>query len=419
VSFTSSTDDDPEGLAIVPPTYQGTVVQVGQAVVVDVGHDNPEHAWRFSADTPQSSVRLHSDNGTLVEPWDVAIGKTHIYIADSGPPGRLYRLDPGGTLVRFTPPILGPAGIVEDPAKGDLLVLDIASPPRVVRFNSATGAVTDLLIGLAGPRHTGIDISPDRVLLVVTDRAANRIYVFERDVGPLRIVTTELVTDVVGTFSSQTLEAEFGAPPYVWTVVAGALPAGMTLESDGTLHGTPAEAGTFPLTVRVRNSAGTAVDATFEKVVQVTASPPEIRVSKFGTRAVPGRILSYFILVENKGTVEATDLRMTEYVEPWFYLAGAQLWPDQLTIVELPVANTGEMLPLVERMTWVLPALAPGSFQILRYDVWLNASMPLGFEVEGQVCPERTAPPRRSPVGIHLISSLIAVVRTASSTWMP
>jgi Putative Ig domain len=382
-------DTDPEGLAIAPPTYQGTVVQPGDAIAVDVGHDNPEHVWRFSADTRQEPVRLHVDNGTLVEPWDVTIGRTDIYIADAGPPGRIYRLDPGDSLVRFSPPILAPAGIVEDPVKGDLLVLDIASPARVVRYNPATGAVTDLLIGLAGPRHAGIDISPDGEVLVVTDRTANRIYVFQRNVGPLRIVTTELATDVVGVFSSQTLEAEFGAPPYVWTLAAGALPSGMTLESDGTLHGTPTTAGTFALTVRVTDSAGTAVDATFEKVVQVTASPPEIRGSKIGTRPVPGRILSYFILVENRGTVEATDLRVTEYLEPWFYLAGAQPWPDQLTIVDLPVANTGETLPLVEHMTWVLPALAPGSFQILRYDVALNASTPLGFEVEGQACPER------------------------------
>lgn len=51
------------------------------------------------------------------------------------------------------------------------------------------------------------------------------------------------------------LEARNGTPPLSWTVVGDA-PPGLALSLDGELCGTPMEAGTFPLLVRVQDSAG-------------------------------------------------------------------------------------------------------------------------------------------------------------------
>ncbi len=41
-----------------------------------------------------------------------------------------------------------------------------------------------------------------------------------------------------------------------WTISNGALPAGLTLSSSGTLSGTPTTAGTFSFTVQVTDKAG-------------------------------------------------------------------------------------------------------------------------------------------------------------------
>jgi hypothetical protein len=46
-----------------------------------------------------------------------------------------------------------------------------------------------------------------------------------------------------------------GRPPLDWSVAAGALPAGVTLGGDGLLAGTPTEAGRFPFTARVADTA--------------------------------------------------------------------------------------------------------------------------------------------------------------------
>lgn len=53
-----------------------------------------------------------------------------------------------------------------------------------------------------------------------------------------------------------TLGASGGAPPYAWSVAAGVLPPGLSLATDGTLHGTSTTPGVFNFTVSVGDSAG-------------------------------------------------------------------------------------------------------------------------------------------------------------------
>jgi hypothetical protein len=50
------------------------------------------------------------------------------------------------------------------------------------------------------------------------------------------------------------LSATGGVQPYTWSVVAGALPGGLTIGSDGTVSGTPTGAGTFNFTIQAADS---------------------------------------------------------------------------------------------------------------------------------------------------------------------
>jgi hypothetical protein len=51
-------------------------------------------------------------------------------------------------------------------------------------------------------------------------------------------------------------EAWGGTPPYVWTVVEGSLPPGMTLDSvTGHLAGTPTQAGAFPVSIQAHDAS--------------------------------------------------------------------------------------------------------------------------------------------------------------------
>ena len=77
---------------------------------------------------------------------------------------------------------------------------------------------------------------------------------------PPVVTTTEVPDGEVGVPYSETLSATGGAGGYSWSVNAGTLPTGLTLEAaTGVLSGTPLAEGTFDFTVRV-SSAGLADD---------------------------------------------------------------------------------------------------------------------------------------------------------------
>ncbi|MEQ9500769.1 MAG: putative Ig domain-containing protein [Deltaproteobacteria bacterium] len=65
-------------------------------------------------------------------------------------------------------------------------------------------------------------------------------------------------------------------PPASWSLVSGALPAGIELAADGTLHGaTSAPPGSYPFTARVTDGAGVTADVTF--TLQVRADIEGVR----------------------------------------------------------------------------------------------------------------------------------------------
>lgn len=72
---------------------------------------------------------------------------------------------------------------------------------------------------------------------------------------PLGIVTKNLPPLDAGVEFHTILRASGGAPPYVWSVASGELPAGIRLTPDGFLQGRPAKPGSFAFTVRVEDSS--------------------------------------------------------------------------------------------------------------------------------------------------------------------
>ena len=74
------------------------------------------------------------------------------------------------------------------------------------------------------------------------------------DVGAAPILETKAPVARVGTPTNTSLAVAGGAAPYRFEVIAGSLPTGLGLASDGTLYGTPAQGGPFSFTVRVTDS---------------------------------------------------------------------------------------------------------------------------------------------------------------------
>ncbi len=97
----------------------------------------------------------------------------------------------------------------------------------------------------------------------------------------LTVTTASLPGGTIGSAYQQTLAASGGSGGNLWSVTAGALPAGLTLSPTGDITGTPTTAGTGSFTAQVKDSSGT----TATKPLSIAIAPASLTVT---TASLPG-----------------------------------------------------------------------------------------------------------------------------------
>ncbi len=96
--------------------------------------------------------------------------------------------------------------------------------------------------------------------------------------GPLTILTPSLPSGVINQpYSGAALSATGGRSPYIWDIISGALPAGLSLDpTTGIISGTP-QGGTSQATFRVRDSNNPQEATTKPLSISITQpTPPRI-----------------------------------------------------------------------------------------------------------------------------------------------
>lgn len=223
--FGSSTDDDPIGMAIAPRGFQGPVVTEGQALVVDGGYNQSTGAiWKWDPEVPEGELFVVGLESTMLRPFDVAFGRSHIYVLDyrDGLSADVYRLEAGGFLSQLPEPIEFPtaAGIEVDPITQDIL---LCGNDGLYRVAPETGAFVRALQfpTPAGSANCGIDISPDGQVLVLTHGGTGDVFIYDRDVISSNDPANAL--PAVGSLSQQLSALNSTPPVYVpqsWQDVA-------------------------------------------------------------------------------------------------------------------------------------------------------------------------------------------------------
>jgi hypothetical protein len=90
---------------------------------------------------------------------------------------------------------------------------------------------------------------------------------------PVAISTTSLPNGTQSQPYSQSLAAGGGTSPYTWSLVSGALPAGLVLSPSGQISGTPTSVGASSFTIRVADSSVPVQTAT--QALSITVKPSQ------------------------------------------------------------------------------------------------------------------------------------------------
>jgi len=139
--------------------------------------------------------------------------------------------------------------------------------PAGVSLDSATGVISGT------PTTYGTSSFTIQVIDSQTPAAsAQRGLSITVDPTHVTITTTSLAGGTIGSAYSQTVTAIAGTLPYTWSVFAGALPAGLSLDAaTGAITGTPTAQGTANFTIRVTDST-TPTPVTDDKGLSIAIS---------------------------------------------------------------------------------------------------------------------------------------------------
>jgi hypothetical protein len=174
----------------------------------------------------------------------------------------------------------------------------------------------------------------------------------EPQATPLSVSTASLAQAVAGTAYSQQLQAAGGTAPYTWKITAGSLPAGLTLNGNGTIAGTPKAAGTATLTVEATDAGHPAQTATQQLSLTVAADKADLAVSVTGPASVKaGTAVTYTLTVSDKGPAPASSLTVV-------------LSTSGLTGVTPSAGGSTKSITVfgtkLTGSVWTAPSLAPG-----------------------------------------------------------
>lgn len=226
----------------------------------------------FSAGPAVLEVELTADGDPLFEgttSFELAPGlpvepTVPITLVDDPPTVQILSPPPGGVGIEGVRLVL--QGVALDKPDGDI-------SDDIVWF------VDGSQLDLGGPLVETSVGAGERVITARVTDSSGQTSSASVDVTILEgvaITTTSLPEGRVDEPYSTLLAATGGDGNYLWSVVSGSLPAGVSLAADGSLAGTPTEGGTFAFTVQVSSAGGTA-SRTLELVVD-DLDPPVITV---------------------------------------------------------------------------------------------------------------------------------------------
>lgn len=254
-----------EGLTITTISLPDGVVGESYSATLEAAGGQGSQTWSITSGSLPAGLSLNESNGKItgtptteeeaaftvqVESGDDQSAEANLSITvtggltlattslPDGVEGSLYfqTLQADGGTAPYTWSISSgslPAGLSLDPATGG--ILGVPTTPGLSSFTAQVSSAD----GQSAEADLAIDI-----------------------IAALAVTTTALPNGVAGTPYSEPLQAAGGSTPYTWSIVAAALPGGLSLNpATGAITGTPTAPGVSSFRVQVSSADGQSADA--------------------------------------------------------------------------------------------------------------------------------------------------------------
>ena len=214
----------PSGLTFSAGTLSGTPTEVGSFNFSITSTDNfgqtGTRAYTLTVNAP--TLALTPASGTTNVAFNAPVSQT--YVASGGVGPYNYAVTAGAL----------PSGVTLNSSTGQLS----GSTIQVGTFSFTVTATDTTIIGVGAP----FSVSGNYALTVAPPVIA--------------IDQASLPSATVASAYSTSVTASGAIAPYSYAITAGALPAGLSLSSGGTLSGTPTAGGSFNFTITATDSSG-------------------------------------------------------------------------------------------------------------------------------------------------------------------
>ena len=282
-------------LSITTTSLSNATVRTAYSATLATSGGTAPHQWSITAGVLPAGLTLNASSGAITgTPRSAGMTNFTIQVRDSKQQVASAKLDitvaPAIPVPSITTTSLSSATVRT--AYSATLTASGGTPPY--QWSITAGALpAGLTLGASSGAISGSPTSAGTANFTIQVQdseqqtaSTNLAITVAATSAVLSVATTSLSSGTVGKAYSATLTASGGTPPYQWSITAGALPAGLTLNaSSGALSGTPTSSTTASITVELMDSSipVKTVSKNFSIVISASGPPPgAVVVTNFG-----------------------------------------------------------------------------------------------------------------------------------------
>ena len=254
------------GLAITSGSFAGGQKGTAYAATLQAGGGTPSYTWSLKSGSLPAGLSLNpSTGGIFGTPTAVGVSSFTMQVTDAGSPAQVQT---AAASITISPSALAiTSASLDNGQKGSAYAATLQAGGGTPNYTWSI-ASGSLPAGLSLNPNGSVSGTPTSagtsfVTVQVTDSGSPvqmQTGAVSITIAPATLVipSVSLVSGQKGTVYTASLQANGGTPNYTWSLKSGSLPAGLSLNANGGISGTPSATGTSNFTVQVADNGSPA-----------------------------------------------------------------------------------------------------------------------------------------------------------------